>query len=115
MLGALFSALRGGSGGVDLETLQQAARTGSHAIVDVREPGEFASGHIAGAVNRPLSSFDPAALPKGRPVIILCLSGGRSARAHGLCRTLGRDDIAHYSGGMAGWRAAGLPVVTGKG
>lgn len=116
MLAAILSALRGPSrGGVTLETLKRAAREGSHVIVDVREPGEFAAGHIAGAINLPLSRFDPAALPNDRPVIILCLSGARSARAQGLCGFLGRADIAQFSGGMAGWQAAGLPVEKGAG
>lgn len=103
----------GGAGSASLEDVREASRSGSHHIIDVREAGEFAAGHVPGARNLPLSSFDPAILPGDKPVILMCLSGARSARALGACRSLGRADIRNYAGGMAGWRGAGERVATG--
>lgn len=77
------------------------------ALIDVREADEFASGHVAGARNMPLSRFDPAALPTDRRVVLICLSGARSGRALRQARAAGRKDVAHYSGGVSGWRREG--------
>ncbi|HRK25305.1 MAG TPA: rhodanese-like domain-containing protein [Beijerinckiaceae bacterium] len=98
---ALARALRGP--GLSYDDVCKACQTGSHAIVDVREAGEFASGHVPGAINMPLSRFDATRLPSDRPVILMCLSGGRSARALAACRGLGRNDILNYSGSYADW------------
>lgn len=49
-------------------------------IVDVRTPGEFAAGHVRGAVNVPLDAL-PGTLDRARPVILYCASGARSAKA----------------------------------
>lgn len=86
---------------------------GKAALVDVREPGEFAGGHIEGAVNHPLAGFDPAALPNdGRRVVLYCAAGGRSATALRLCRGL-RDDVdSHLEGGIGSWIRSNLPVGT---
>lgn len=85
---------------------------GSVALVDVREPGEFAAGHIHGAVNMPLSRFNPADLPRdGRRVVLYCVMGGRSATALGRCRGL-RDDVdTHLKGGIGAWSRSRLPVA----
>ncbi|MCA0425435.1 MAG: rhodanese-like domain-containing protein [Proteobacteria bacterium] len=108
MIGGILGRLFGGGGHATFEDVQQASATGAVHVVDVREPGEFASGHVPGAINLPLSRFDAAALPTDRPVILMCQAGGRSARALGACA--GRDDIRHYPGGMSGWRASGGAV-----
>jgi rhodanese-related sulfurtransferase len=93
------------------EELQQAHLKGTCTVVDVREAHEYASGHIPGAVNQPLSQFDPVRIPHGKPVILICQAGSRSTAA--LQRTLaaGRQDVRHYPGGMAGWRARRGSVV----
>lgn len=82
-------------------------------LVDVREADEYARGHIAGAISMPLSRFQPSRLPAdGRQVILACAAGRRSMMALEKAAAA-RDDIdTHLAGGMAAWRAAGLPVVT---
>lgn len=82
-------------------------------LVDVREPAEFAAERIHGALNFPLSTFDPLALPTGdkREVILQCGSGKRSAMAADKCRAQGVAVDAHLAGGIGAWKAAGLPTV----
>ena len=89
---------------VDFDELEKAVDAGAWTVVDVREPHEFAVGHIPGALNLPLSSFDPQELPQGKPIVLICQAGGRSKNALNRARTMGRDDVRHYAGGMNGWR-----------
>ncbi|HEY0331685.1 MAG TPA: rhodanese-like domain-containing protein [Rhodopseudomonas sp.] len=74
-------------------------------MVDVREAREYASGHISGAVNLPLSCFDAARIPTSKPIVPICQAGGRSATALRRARAAGRLDVRHYPGGMSGWRS----------
>lgn len=87
---------------------------GAILLIDVREPTEFAAERIHGALNFPLSTFDPAALPKGedRTIVFQCGSGKRSAMAVDLCRRAGRAIDAHLAGGIMAWKVAGLPTMT---
>ncbi len=96
---------------VDFDDLEKAVDAGAWAVVDVREPHEFAVGHIPGALNLPLSGFDPQELPQGKPIVLICQAGGRSKNALNRARTMGRDDVRHYAGGMNGWRSRNGPVT----
>ena len=82
-------------------------------LIDVREPAEFAAERISGAVNVPLSSFDPKALPSadGKTLVLQCGSGKRSATAVDHCQKAGLVIDTHLTGGIAAWKAAGLPTV----
>ena len=88
-------------GAVSLEDFHAAVEVGACVVVDVREPHEFAVGRIPGATNLPLSSFDPEDLPKGRPIVLVCQAGARSARALQVAVAAGVTDIRHYPGGTA--------------
>ncbi|MBV8473935.1 MAG: rhodanese-like domain-containing protein, partial [Hyphomicrobiales bacterium] len=88
-----------------------AVEDASCAIVDVREPHEFAAGHVPGAINQPLSSFDPAQLPPDQPVVLICQSGKRSLAALRAAKEAGRSDVRHYAPGTGGWRMRGGPVT----
>ena len=95
-------------------------------IVDVREPEEFADGHLPGAVNIPrgLLEFEVDGHPavnyqtaealshRQRPVVLYCLSGGRSALAADALLKLGFVDPMSLADGILGWADAGHPVVT---
>jgi adenylyltransferase/sulfurtransferase len=76
-------------------------------LVDVREADEREIVSIAGSVHVPLARFRSgeaaAALPSGRPVVLHCKAGGRSAEALGLLRAAGRDDVRHLDGGVLAW------------
>jgi rhodanese-related sulfurtransferase len=94
------------------DALARAAAEGACAVVDVREPHEYEAGHIPGAINQPLSSFDPEALPEGKPIVLVCQAGGRSLRALRIALAAGVSEVGHYPGGFAGWRGAGGEVET---
>lgn len=98
--------------------------SGEVVVIDVREPAEFAQGHLPGAVNLPRGvlefqihahpamaclTSDSLAQPS-RPLLLYCLSGGRSALAADSLRQLGFDDVRSLAGGLQAWRNAGLPV-----
>jgi len=96
---------------VDFDDLEEAVGSGAWTVVDVREPHEFAAGHIPNALNLPLSRFDPLELPQGKPVVLICQAGARSKNALNRTRAIGRDDVRHYAGGMNGWRSHHGPVT----
>ena len=82
-----------------------------HTVVDVREPHEFAGGHVPGAINLPLSRFRLENLPAGKPPVLICLSGARSGSAVRHAHSNGATHVCHYARGMNDWRARGGPIV----
>jgi rhodanese-related sulfurtransferase len=84
-------------------------------IVDVREADEFAQERIAGVALVPISQFVARhqELPKDRPLLMLCAAGSRSTSATMYLLQAGWTDVRNITGGMIGWRHAGLPIVTG--
>jgi rhodanese-related sulfurtransferase len=96
-----------------LDEVKRGLDDGSIVLVDVREPHEFAAGHIPGSISHPLSAFDPAALPaeQGRRIVFSCASGVRSVRALEFAQAAGLDLHEHYKGGFKEWSAAGEPVA----
>lgn len=87
----------------------------SHArILDVRDPNEFAQGHIDGSINLPLRSLVAKldALPSREPLVVVCDTGHRSAIGMAVLRMLSYAHVSSLDGGIDGWRDAGLPLVT---
>jgi rhodanese-related sulfurtransferase len=77
-------------------------------VIDVREPMEYAGGHIAGSLNVPLARIAAADLPQG-PMVLVCQSGNRSRQ--GCMQLLQRGQaVAELSGGIPTWEQAGLPL-----
>lgn len=105
---------------------QFSADAGNCILIDVREPAEFDTGHIAGAINIPRGVLefqvdahpavanvgDPAALShKERTVVVYCRTGGRSALAALNLQRMGFSDVRSIAGGLADWAAAGLSLT----
>ena len=86
------------------------ADAGQVLLLDVREDGEWDSGHAPQAVHLPLGGLDPTTVPQDRPVIAVCRSGNRSGQAAQALSAAGVD-VRNLAGGMTAWAAAGLPVV----
>lgn len=84
-------------------------------ILDVRSVDEYRSGHLTGAKNLSVadlpSKMDSLEAHKSGPTIVYCESGMRSARACGLLRKAGFEQLHNLSGGISAWRGANLPIV----
>ena len=83
-------------------------------VVDVRDPGEYAAGHILGAKNVPLARIDERAADLGkrkdRPLILYCDTANRSGKAISALKKQGFTRVVNLSGGLGAWQQAGLPV-----
>jgi rhodanese-related sulfurtransferase len=98
---------------LDREDIKSGLADGSILLIDVREPHEFAAGHIPGSLSMPLSTFDPAELPKTeRRVVFSCAAGVRSVHAILAAHQGGVVVDAHYRGGFKDWFNAGEDVAT---
>lgn len=104
--------------------LADLVEAGKVRLIDVRSPGEFAAGHLAGAINipaeapdpqtgRPISVFDLTAVPseEGLETILYCRSGRRSEIAAQLLAGHTGKVVRHLDGGILAWEAAGLKVA----
>ncbi|HEX9697326.1 MAG TPA: MBL fold metallo-hydrolase [Actinomycetota bacterium] len=90
-----------------------AARRGDYVVLDVRQPGEWADGHVDGALFVTGAEVPErlAEIPDGKPVAIMCGSGYRSSVIASLLKHHGRSDVVNILGGMSAWRSAGLPTT----
>lgn len=100
-------------------TPPEAELTGTHLVVDVRTPAEFAAAHIRGSVNVPLGDLSNdggrlAQLAGERPVALVCRTGKRAEAA---CAPLAghAGELRVLEGGVEAWERAGLPLVRGEG
>lgn len=93
-------------------------------IIDVREPAEFESGHLQGAINIPRGvlefqveahpalggATEPELALRDRPVVLYCRTGGRSALAALSLQGMGFKDVRSMAGGITAWQEAQLPL-----
>ena len=84
-------------------------------VIDVREPDEFAGGHIEGAHNIPAAKLKERVWEfeshKETPVIVTCQSGTRSLAAGKQLTTLGFTKVFEMKGGMFAWQDQNLPIT----
>ena len=84
-------------------------------VLDVREDKEFAAGHIPKAKHIPLGQLSGRLKEldkfKGKPVLVTCRSGQRSARACGMLKKAGFETVYNQAGGIIAWERANLPVT----
>jgi len=85
------------------------------AILDIRTPGEFQSGHLQSAI---LIDFYSQTfvdrlrqLDKGKKFLIYCRTGNRSARSLEIFRKLQFQKVYHMANGISTWNSEGFPVV----
>lgn len=95
--------------------LSEKLKVGRHPLIlDVRQPDEYRQVRINGAKLIPLNEIYRKMndLPKGREIVCVCATGGRS---HSAARILAREgfNVINLQGGMNAWRAARLPVQKG--
>jgi len=98
-----------------VEQVKAGLDDGSILLVDVREPNELDAERIPGAIDFPLSDFDPSALPdpEGKRLVFTCRSGRRSVTASKAAQAAGLPHDAHMAGGILAWKAAGFDTQTG--
>lgn len=105
-----------GAGGLSPALAVQLINKERAQVIDVCEPAEFAAAHVAGAKNVPLGELSGGASPKGLPgnkklpVVVVCASGVRSAKAVAQIKALGYENVQSLAGGLKAWREANLPV-----
>jgi rhodanese-related sulfurtransferase len=85
-------------------------------VLDVREPDEWAAGHVAASVHIPLGELGArlAELPGDRPIVAVCRSGARSGTVTEALGSRGYD-VVNLVGGLQAWAAEGLPLVADDG
>jgi rhodanese-related sulfurtransferase len=105
---------------ISTEQIRQRLSTGeSLCLIDVRTPAEYDRLHAAGARSIPLDRLDPqqfAANGNDRPdpILVICQSGQRAARARHKLAAAGIPNVYCVDGGTNAWRSAGLPVECGR-
>ena len=100
---------------VDIEQYKQMVSSGEpHLLVDVREDGEWAAGHAAGAmhlgkgiIERDIESKVP---DKATTLVLYCGGGFRSALAGDALRKMGYTGVISLDGGWRAFESSGLPV-----
>lgn len=90
------------------------ANLDSPLILDVRNPSEWKTKHIAGSVNIPLNTLQKRIkeVPTDRRIAIHCAGGYRSSIAASILHQYGLNDLIEIAGGLAAWEAARLPIIT---
>lgn len=91
--------------------LEDAMRAGA-TLIDVREPGEHAEGHVPGARNVPMGRLAGVLpeLDRDQPVLLICWSGNRSGAMCDLVAAAGLDAV-NVAGGTAAWIRSGRQVM----
>jgi rhodanese-related sulfurtransferase len=84
-------------------------------VLDVREPAEYAHGHVPGAISLPQADLASRLdeVPRDRPVITVCERGTRSFRAAQFLIQMGIERVESVKGGTAAWRAVGKSLAFG--
>lgn len=93
----------------------QLMNRGKTVVLDVRDPAEFANGHLRDAKNIPLADLQSRIgeldKSKGKSVVVVCQTGARADKAMKILQGAGFDDVVGLDGGLAAWQAANLPTV----
>jgi hydroxyacylglutathione hydrolase len=98
---------------IDARTLADELRTGAVAVLDVRDESEWDEGHLAEAIHLPLATLASRLgdIPRGRPIVVHCQAGSRSAIAASILTASGMPYVRNLTGGVAAWPG---PLVHGR-
>ncbi|CAN5782344.1 MBL fold hydrolase [soil metagenome] len=104
-------------GRISAPELAERLVAGAATVVDVRSRLEWEAGHIPGVVNIPADEIASRIdeLPSGRPLVVHCQGGTRSAIAASMLDAHGIGDVLDLPGGLTEWESAGLPVARESG
>ncbi len=111
----LWPVLQGASAvGMDSAAAIQLINRAKAHVVDVSDAAEFAVGHIVGSKNVPVADLESklsgAVKNKTLPLLLVCQSGTRSAKAVDVAKKLGYEQAHSLRGGLKSWKAANLPL-----
>ena len=97
---------------IDVQEAKEKASNADVQVIDVRTPGEYAGGHVPGAINIPHMSVvaRKGELAADKELVFICQMGQRSALACEFAASLGFDDLYNVEGGTEAWLKAGFPV-----
>jgi rhodanese-related sulfurtransferase len=98
-----------------IENAALESRAPDTMLIDVREPEEYAHGHVPGAINLPQAEIASRLdeVPRDRPVQVICQGGYRSLRSAQFLAQMGFTNVASVAGGTAAWQAGGHPLEMG--
>lgn len=101
---------------VGIDRFEELIQESGMQILDVRTPSEVAEGVVEGSTHINIHDSDfkgkvTSQLDKSKPVVVYCLSGGRSANAASKLSDMGFTNIFNYTGGMSEWKAKGKNLV----
>ncbi len=98
---------------IDIVELDRLLTAGEVRLIDVREPAEFKSGHVPGAINVPLGRIDSQIpkLKKDKPYAVICQSGHRSNGGVRILMDAGFTDAVSVQGGTGAWGRSGRKLV----
>jgi rhodanese-related sulfurtransferase len=100
---------------VSLLQATQLINQGKSIVLDVREPSQFAVGHVRDAKNIPLKELPKRISEldkfKSKNVIVTCQTGMQSAKATTQLKKAGFNEVVSLNGGLTAWQAQGLPVA----
>ncbi len=112
----LWPSFRGGASvsGVSCSDAVQLMNRQRAVVIDVREAAAFATGHVVSSKNIPVEQLqaNDKQLPKNKtlPVLLVCETGARSAKAVLTLRQLGYEKTHSLAGGLSAWRTANYPL-----
>ena len=113
----MLPALQNAGGGLTPDGAVMLINREKAVVVDVCETEEFAAGHLGNAKNIPLNQLEEKLTQqvknKTLPLILVCQTGARSARAVAIAKKLGYDNTQSMAGGLKAWQTANLPVEKG--
>jgi rhodanese-related sulfurtransferase len=100
---------------VSLLQATQMMNQGKTLVLDVRDPDQFAGGHVRDSKNIPLKELASRVGEidkfKSKSVIVVCNAGIQSSRAAGELKKAGFNEVFSLDGGMTAWQAQGMPTA----